>query len=112
MHEYSVVMSMVDVCEKSSKGKKISKVVANIGKMSGVEPPFLKESFDVFKEGTLCEEATLEMNIIDITIQCNDCKKEALVDSYNFYCPYCKSGDTKVLTGQEMHIDYIELKDE
>lgn len=111
MHEYSVVMSMIDLCEKHAKGKPVEKVVTKIGKMSGIEPHFLKESFDIFKEDTICQEASMTINLIDITIRCTDCDKEATVDNYSFYCPYCKSGNTEVLTGQEMHIDYIELKD-
>jgi len=112
MHEYSIVQSMLDLCEKHSQGKQVDKVVVKIGKMSGIEPHFLKESFDVFKEETICQDATIVMNLIDITIRCKDCKKKATVDSFNFFCPHCKGGNTKVLTGQEMHIDYIELKEE
>ncbi len=112
MHEYSIVRSMIDLCEKYANGKEVDKVAVKIGKMSGIEPHFLKDSFDVFKEGTVCNDAILEMKLIDIKIMCEDCKKETVVDNYNFFCPYCKGGNTKVLTGQEMHIDYIELKEE
>ena len=112
MHEYSIVQSMLDLCEKHANGKQVDKIVVNIGKMSGIEPHFLKESFNVFKEDTLCHNATMEMNLIDITIVCKTCEKESVVDSFNFFCPHCKGGNTEVLTGQEMHIDYIELKEE
>jgi hydrogenase nickel incorporation protein HypA/HybF len=102
---------MLDICEKHSKGKQVDKVVVKIGKMSGIEPHFLQESFNVFKEGTACQDATMQMQLIDITIACKDCGKEAIVDNFNFFCPYCQGGNTEVLTGQEMHIDYIELKE-
>lgn len=111
MHEYSIIMSMISLCEKHSNGQPISKIVMNIGKMSGVDPHFLKESFSVFSEETLCSEAEVEMNIIDITIECQDCRKTSVVENHNFFCPHCKGSDTKVLTGKEMHIDYIETKD-
>ncbi|PHS36782.1 MAG: hydrogenase maturation nickel metallochaperone HypA [Sulfurovum sp.] len=111
MHEYTIVMSMLDLCEKHAKGKEIDKLVLKIGKMSGIEPHFLQDSFDIFKENTICQNASIEINVIDITITCQDCKKEAKVDAFNFFCPHCKSGNTKVLTGEEMHIDYIKLKE-
>jgi len=111
MHEYTIVQSMLDICEKHSKGKEVDKVVVDIGKMSGIEPHFLQESFNVFKENTICKDATLEMNLIDITIVCKNCNKKSTVENYDFFCPVCQSGDTKVLTGQEMHIQYIELKE-
>ena len=112
MHEYSIVQSMLDLCEKHSKGKAVEKVAVKIGKMSGIEPHFLKESFEVFKEDTVCQNAVMEMELIDITIECQKCKEVSKVDHFNFYCPVCESGDTKVLTGQEMHIDYIVLKED
>jgi len=111
MHEFTIVQSMLDMCKKHSKGKKVDKVVVDIGKMSGIEPHFLKESFDTFKENTVCDEAVLDMNIIDITIVCDDCKAESKIENYDFFCPKCHSGNTKVLTGQEMHIQYLELKE-
>jgi len=103
---------MLDLCEKHAKGKEVDKVVVKIGKMSGIEPHFLEESFNVFKEDSVCRNAVMQMKIIDITILCKECQKEARVDSFNFFCPHCNSGNTEVLTGQEMHIEYIELKEE
>ncbi len=111
MHEYTIVQSMLDLCEKHSKGKEIDKIVVKIGKMSGIEPHFLKESFEIFKEDTVCHNATMEMKIIEIKIRCQSCKRDTIINDFNFYCPFCNSGDTKILTGQEMHIDYIELKE-
>jgi hydrogenase nickel incorporation protein HypA/HybF len=112
MHEYSIVQSMLDLCEKHAQGKLVDKVVVKIGKMSGIEPHFLRESYDVFKEDTVCKDAAMEMNIIDISISCKDCGKESVIDNFNFYCPHCNGGNTEVLTGQEMHIEYIELKED
>ncbi len=112
MHEYSIVMSMLDICQKHAKERPVNKVAVKIGKMSGIEPHFLKESFDIFKEDTVCSDADMSIDLIDITIRCADCSKVSEVDSFNFYCPQCQGGNTEVLTGQEMHIEYIELKDD
>jgi len=111
MHEYSIVQSMLATCDEHANGKPVEKVVAKIGKMSGVETHFLKESFEVFKEDTLCKNATLEIEEVDIVLLCHDCQKKATIEDWDFFCPYCKSDNTKVLSGQEMYIDYIELKE-
>jgi len=112
MHEFTIVQSMLDLCKKHSKGKEVDRVVVDIGKMSGIEPHFLKESFNAFKEDTVCKDALLDINLIDITILCNKCQTKSKIEDYNFFCPKCNSGDTKVLSGQEMHIQYLELKEE
>jgi len=111
MHELSIVQSMLKLCEEYSKGKKVTKVVVKIGKMGGVEPHFLKESFELFKEDTVCEEASMQIIETDIKIECQKCKNISKVEGFDFYCPKCKGGDTKVISGQEMHIDYIEVKE-
>ncbi len=112
MHEMSIVMSMIDLCEKHAKGREIKTVAVNIGKLSGIEPHFLSSTFEIFRENSkVCKNAELDMNIIDIKILCLDCNKKYTIDNYNFYCPECKGSNTKTVSGEEMHIDHIELKD-
>ncbi len=111
MHEYSIVKSMINLCEKHANGKQIDSVVVKLGELGGVEPHFLKSCFDMFKEDTLCQDATMKINMVDIIIFCEDCKKETKVENFNFFCPNCDSPNTNTLTGQEMYIEYIELKD-
>jgi len=112
MHEYSIVQSMLEICKEHAKGQLVDKVVVKIGKMSGIEPHFLKESFEVFKENTLCKDAVLEIKEVDIVVLCLSCNQKAKIEDWDFFCPYCKSDNTKVLSGQEMHIEYIELKEQ
>jgi len=112
MHEYSIVSSLLDVCEKQAKknsAQAIKSVNIKIGRLSGIEPHFMQSCFDVFKEDTICENATLHMEIIDTKIYCNACKQESIVYKNNFFCPTCKSPDTKILSGQEMIIQSIEI---
>jgi len=112
MHELTIVQSMLDLCKKFSKGKEVTKVVVDVGKMAGIEPHFLKESFNVFKEDTICKNAFLDINLIDITIFCNNCQTTSKIDNYNFFCPKCNSDDTKIVTGQELYIQYLEIEED
>ena len=111
MHEYSIVQSMLDLCEKHSKGKAVEKVAVKIGKMSGIEPHFLKESFDFFKENTVCKNAEMQIIETDIKIKCFECNRESEIKGYDFHCPVCGSEKTKIISGEEMHIEYIEVKE-
>ena len=112
MHELSIVQSMMKIVEEYSKGKEVTKVVVKIGKMSGIEPYFLKESFDFFKENSVCKNAELEIIECDVKIKCNNCGKESIIKDFDFSCPYCKSLKTKIISGEEMHIEYIEVKEQ
>lgn len=115
MHEYSIVSSLLNLCEKEAKknnAETVKKVTLQIGKLSAIEPHFMESCFDFFKKDTICENATLIMKIIDIEIYCNTCKSNHIILNKNFYCPNCKSGETKILKGQEMIIESIEIKEE
>lgn len=112
MHELSIVQSMMKIVENYAKDKEVTKVVVKIGKMSGIEPYFLKESFDIFKENTICKNAELEIIECDIKIKCNDCGKESVVKDFDFSCPKCGSLRTDLVSGEEMNIEYIEVKEQ
>jgi len=111
MHEMSVVESLVKLVEKYANNKKVSKIVVKVGKLSGIEPYFLKECFEVFKENTICSEAKMEIVEIEKKIFCEDCKKEFEIRGFDFRCPNCKSENTKLIAGNELYIDYIEIKE-
>ncbi len=104
-------MSTIALCEKHARGRPIKKIAMKIGKMSGINPHFLQESFDVFKEDSGCAEAVMEVELIDIKIKCKSCQKESVLDKYHFSCPVCQSTDIEIITGQEMHVDHIEIKE-
>jgi len=111
MHELSIVQSMMKIIEDYAKDKEVTKVVVKIGKMSGIEPYFLKESFDFFKENTICNNAELEIIECDIKIKCKECGVISIVNDFDFSCPKCKSLKTEIISGEEMHIEYIEIKE-
>jgi hydrogenase nickel incorporation protein HypA/HybF len=111
MHELSVVQSMVKLVEEYAKDKEVTRLVVKIGKMSGIEPVFLKESFNFFKEDTICKNASMEIVEVDVRVKCYECGEESAIEGFDFHCPKCGSEKTKVVNGEEMHIDYIEVKE-
>ncbi len=111
MHELSLVQSMLKLVEKHAKNKEVVKLGVKIGKMSGIEPYFLKESFDFFKENTICKNAVMEITEVDVKIKCFECGKISEIRGYDFHCPVCGANRTKIINGQEMEIEYIEVKE-
>jgi hydrogenase nickel incorporation protein HypA/HybF len=113
MHEYSIVQALLDQCEAQAKihdVTTISKVTIKIGKLSGVEPHLLYEAFDAFKKETICEEATLQMNIQNIVIVCKECLKETILDDYAICCPHCQSTQVSIIDGKDMYLMSLELE--
>lgn len=112
MHEYSIVSSLVELCEKEAKksnAKAVKNITIQVGRLCGIETHFMKSCFDFFKEDTICHDATLVMKIIDVKIHCEECNCDYIIEKNNFFCPICNSKETRMIEGQEMIVESIEI---
>ncbi len=113
MHEYSIVQSLLESCEdhvKQNDAQKVAKVVVKIGILSGVEPQLLKTAFDTFKEQTVCHDATFEMNVQKVVIDCFECNANSTLEKNEFACPKCQSTNVKVVDGEDMYLMSLEME--
>jgi len=112
MHEFSIVSSLLDLCEKNAEeneAKKVTKVEVKIGKLSGVEPHLLQTAFDTFKEKTICHNAEFILHLQDLVVRCNDCGEESTLGKNTFACPHCE-GAVEVLDGEDMYLMRLEME--
>ncbi|MDR2080381.1 MAG: hydrogenase maturation nickel metallochaperone HypA [Campylobacteraceae bacterium] len=112
MHELSVVNSLIELCEKNAKAnnaEKITKVEVKIGKLSGIEPHFLKLTFDTFKNKTLCNDAELVMNVQKVVVKCLSCGNEQTLENNEFICKAC-GGEVRVIDGEDMLLMRLEME--
>lgn len=113
MHEYSIVQALLEQCEdhaKANNATKIIKVVTKIGKLSGVEPHLLQTAFETFKENTLCDGADFVMDLQDLKLHCNHCKKESEWSEARYQCAHCQSTDVAVIDGEDMYLMSLEME--
>ncbi|NPA42038.1 MAG: hydrogenase maturation nickel metallochaperone HypA [Aquificae bacterium] len=113
MHEFSIVQSLLALIEdyaRENGAKEVSKVVVQVGVLSGVEPHLLKTAFDTFKEGTVAETAELVMEIEPLRIKCLDCGEEAQKEELNALCPSCGSVNTQVVGGEDLLLKSLEME--
>ncbi|MGP1561733.1 MAG: hydrogenase maturation nickel metallochaperone HypA [Helicobacteraceae bacterium] len=114
MHEYSVVKSLIDLCEENARanGKaRVLKVEVKVGVLSGIEPQLLQLAFDTFKEGTMCAGAEFFMHVQKVQILCHACQREQMLEKNEFLCPACGAADLDVLDGEEAYLMRLELDD-
>ncbi|DAB28971.1 MAG TPA: hydrogenase maturation nickel metallochaperone HypA [Sulfurimonas sp. UBA12504] len=113
MHEYSIVQSLLDTCEKNAvknAATKVTRVVVKIGVMSGVEPDLLKTAFDIFKENTLCDGCEFIIHIQPIVVKCRVCEAQSTLQKLEYLCPECQSLELDVIDGEEMYLMQLELE--
>jgi len=113
MHEYSIVQALLEQCEshvKANDATKVTKVITKIGKLSGVEPYLLETAFETFKEKTVCDGAEFVMNLQNLVLYCNECKKESEQSEVRYLCMHCQSTNVSVVDGEDMYLMTLEME--
>lgn len=77
MHEYSVVSSLIALCEehaKKNQAHKIERVVVGIGERSAMDKSLFVSAFETFREESLvCKDAVLDIVDEKVELECKDC---------------------------------------
>jgi hydrogenase nickel incorporation protein HypA/HybF len=115
VHEVSIALGMIDELfriAKENHAKKISLVKLKIGEMSGIVTDSLKFAFDAVKlEHPLLSEAEIIIEEVPMVYECNDCHVSFNAkDIYFPSCSECGSRNLKLISGQEQHIESVEVE--
>jgi hydrogenase nickel incorporation protein HypA/HybF len=115
LHEVSIALGMIEELIKiahKNDAKKVTNVKLKIGKRSGIVTDSLIFAFDAVKlEHPVLSSSTISIEEIPLTYECNKCKKAFQTDNFSFpSCPFCKSYSMKLLSGEEQHIENVELE--
>jgi len=111
MHELRIIQDIFPTIEKASQEnhlKSISKVHLKMGALRQIVPEFLKFAFTTVAKGTIAEEAELVIEIIPITVFCQNCQQKFKVEENAYLCPNCESTKLEILTGKEIVLESIE----
>ena len=113
MHELSIAQSLLDIvvrqCRSGGYGR-IDSVNIKVGRASGVMPEALVFAFDAIKQDSLAGEATLQIEEIPVSGQCNDCSNVfAVEEEYILNCPVCGSNSFQITSGRELDIIDMEV---
>jgi len=113
MHELSIVASLFDILNEKAreqKAKRITKVKLKVGMLSGVVPELLESAFDIYKKDTVASEARLEIERTSVKVKCKKCGAEFSPEDFTMICPSCGSFEVKVLSGDELLLEKMELE--
>lgn len=113
MHEMSIAKNIVEIITESVEEKdlrSIEKVVLKVGELSGVVPDSLQFSLEAISNGTALEKVDFEMKKIPFVIKCKICNQESNNESGIIKCPVCGIKETEVVSGNELLVSEIILK--
>ena len=111
MHELGIVMNVLDQVDSvaaKNNAEKVLKVTMEVGEVSSIVPDLFTDAFNWAKKKTsFLKEAELEMIIIEGRTYCQSCGETYRTTEYGRTCPHCGSGETYLLTGDQVIIKDI-----
>lgn len=108
MHELAITQSIVSAVSEHAGGKRVKRVVLEIGTLAGVMTDAIEFCFEIVAQGTALEGATLEIRLVEARARCRACGTEFVQDSLIRPCR-CGSHDIQRLSGEELEIKLYEL---
>ena len=108
MHELAITESVVEGVAERFSDSRVTRVVLEIGELSGVVPDAIRFCFDVCAQGTPLQGATLEIVSVPARARCSACQREIVIEDGIGLCP-CGSADLAFLSGQELKIKAVAV---
>ena len=112
MHELGTIYYVIDAVEKlmvENNLTKVASITLEVGEVSGIIPEYLQDFWVWARAKTeFFKETELKLEKLDAVTYCQDCAKTYPTMQYGKTCPYCQSGNTFLVTGNEYNIKEIE----
>jgi hydrogenase nickel incorporation protein HypA/HybF len=89
MHELAITESVVESVAERVGDARVTRVVLEIGMLSGVLPDALRFCFDLCTEATVLQGAALEIIQIPGRGHCQDCNTQVALEGPVALCPRC-----------------------
>jgi hydrogenase nickel incorporation protein HypA/HybF len=110
MHELGITQNIIAIVTENAQGKKVQRVLLEIGKLSAIMPDAIKFCFDICAQGTIVEGARLEILEIPGMAKCRECGTNFYVEKPFGICE-CGSIKLDIIAGEELKIKEIEVEE-
>jgi hydrogenase nickel incorporation protein HypA/HybF len=117
----AVAQAIVGAAERHADGRPVTVVRVGVGRLRQVVPEYLTWFFEIAAKETLCEGASLECERLSSLLRCAACGAEwdpapppapdqaSLI--VGFRCPECGGGDHTVVSGDELLVESIDVRE-
>jgi hydrogenase nickel incorporation protein HypA/HybF len=111
MHEWSIVETLLARVDAEVRGRgatRVHRLRVRLGALSGVEPVLLASAYEVFRAGTACADAALDLVTGGPRWRCRRCEVDVPADG-PLVCPRCRDrGD--LAAADEIVLERIEME--
>ncbi len=113
MHEMAIAQGILDIVLRTAAQNNAMKVMGVkllIGQMTQIEPESLTFGFEAVAMGSIAEGAVVDITIVPLVGECDNCKEQFPIERYCFFCPSCDSTKVTVISGRELAVEYLEVE--
>lgn len=113
MHELSLmegVLGIVLDAQKANGFQRVTRVVLEVGELSGALPEALEFCFQAVMQGSPAEGAELELAMVPASGWCAECGQDFRLESRIDLCPRCGGPPSKVAGGQDLQVMALEVE--
>ncbi len=111
MHEYSIVMALLDSVEREAgarQARAVQQIRVRIGELAGVEPELLQSAFEMARERTSCDEADPE--VVSVAARWSGPSCDAAIErGAPLRCGSCRV-PARLASGDEILLERIEME--
>lgn len=113
MHELAVTESVLrialDAAEKNDAAR-VTDIYLTIGRFSSIVDDSVQFYWDHISKETICAGATLHFNRPPAVLHCLDCGQDYVMEDFLEPCPNCGSVNIRVISGEELQVDHIDIQ--
>lgn len=113
MHELAVcqgMLSQVMDIVRQQQARTVTRILVQIGPLSGVEPSLLAQAFPIASAGTPAAGARLVLESLPVRVRCEQCGAESDALPNRLLCGACGDYHTRLLSGDELLLASVELE--
>ncbi len=114
MHELAVTESLLEIALRHAQVQKVRRITdlyLVLGQWSSIVDDSVQFYWDIISDGTIAKGATLHFRRMPVLLSCQDCGKEYQPASEEFACPNCGGTHAQVKTGDEFHLEAIDVEE-
>ena len=115
MHELSIAQNIIEIVKQNVPTEELQSVTSinlKIGEFSGVDIDSLEFGFEAITSGTELENSKLTIEKIPFVFKCHNCGINTTNEFGISICPKCNGTNTKIISGLEIEIIEVILKNE
>jgi hydrogenase nickel incorporation protein HypA/HybF len=114
MHEFSLAVEVVKLAQTEADkngARSVSEITIEVGNMCGVEAEPFQSALDLLSEGTILENACLNIVRVKGKGICISCDNEFEMDQRMDTCPGCGSFPSEIKGGNEFRVVSLLIED-